>query len=470
MANRKVLGVFTLAMINVCAIASLKNFPMMAEYGWTLIFYLIVVAATFFIPGGLVSAELAAGWPPKGPGGVYIWVRIALGERWGFLAIWLQWVENVVWFPTILSFSAATLAYIINPALAENKFYTLFIIIIVFWGATILNLRGMKLSGLISNVGAIAGTIVPGALIIFLGIFWLATGRSSEITLSARTLIPNLGDLSQLVLLTGILLAFTGIEMSAVHRNSVKNPDRNFPRAIFLSTIIILAITAAGSLSVAIVVPQEKISLVAGVMEAFEYFFHVYHLDWLTPILALLIAAGGFAMVSTWIVGPTKGLFSTAEHGDLPPVFQKVNKQGMPVTVLIIQAVVLTIFSLVFLFMPSVSSSYWILTVLTAQIYLIMYVLLFLSAIVLRYKAPDTPRGYRVPGGNFGMWLVAGIGVLASGFGIVMGFIPPSQLKSGSILFYEVFLGSGVIVLACPPLIIYQFRKKSWRAKVKIED
>lgn len=470
MVNRKVLGVFTLAMINVCAIASLKNLPMMAEYGWTLIFYLVVVAATFFIPGGLVTAELASGWPPRGPGGVYIWVRIALGERLGFLAIWLQWVENVVWFPTILSFSAATLAYLINPDLADNKFYTLFIIIAVFWGATIINLRGMKLSGLISNVGAIAGTIAPGILIIILAIIWLSSGRPSEITLTTHRLIPDLGEISQLVLLAGILLAFTGIEMSAVHRNSVKNPDRDFSRAIFLSTIIILFITAIGSLSVAIVVPRENISLVAGVMEAFEYFFHAYHLDWLTPILALLIAAGGFAMVSTWIVGPTKGLFATAEHGNLPPIFQKINKQGMPVTVLLIQAAVLTVFSLVFLFMPSVSSSYWILTVLTAQIYLIMYVLLFISAIVLRYTRPNTRRDYRVPGGNIGMWLVAGFGVLASCFGIVIGFVPPSQLKSGSVLFYELFLTSGIIILAVPPLIIYRFRKKSWRAKVVIDD
>ena len=71
----------------------------------------------FFIPLALVAAELATGWPRAG--GLYVWVKQAFGDRSGFLAVWFEWIENIVWFPTVLSFVAATLAYVIDPSLAK---------------------------------------------------------------------------------------------------------------------------------------------------------------------------------------------------------------------------------------------------------------------------------------------------------------------------------------------------------------
>ena len=460
--NLRVLSVFTLAMINVAAIASLRNLPMMAEYGLALVFYLTLSGLFFFIPTALVSAELATGWPKTG--GVYVWVKEGLGPRWGFLAIWLQWVTNVVWLPTVLSFIAATIAYIINPELAENKTYTLTIVLVGLWGATFLNFRGMKLSGFISSTGAIFGTLVPGALIIILGFAWLFKGGSTEISFTAQGLIPDMGNIKQLVLIAGILLGLAGMEMSAVHAQEVKDPRRNYPKAILLSTVVIMALFIIGSLSIAIVVPNKEISLVAGVMEAFEKFFAAYNIMWLVPIFAVLIAFGAFAQVSTWIVGPTKGLAATGRNGDLPPFFQHLNRNAIPTNILIVQALIVTLFSLVILLMPTVSSSYWILTALTALVYLSMYLLMFISAIRLRYTRPDTPRPYKIPGGNFGMWLVAGVGILASAFAMFIGFFPPAQLESGNKFFYVAFLVIGLAVLCLTPILIYHFRKPSWVA------
>ena len=110
-------------MMNLAVICSLRGMPMMAEEGFSLVFYYLLTVVVFLVPVSLVSAELATGWPPHGPGGVYIWVKEAFGERWAFLAIWLQWISNVIWFPTVLSFIAGTIAYIFDPRLAENKLY-----------------------------------------------------------------------------------------------------------------------------------------------------------------------------------------------------------------------------------------------------------------------------------------------------------------------------------------------------------
>jgi len=454
--QRKVLGVFTLAMINVCAIESLKNLPIMAKVGLQAVFFYVIAGVIFFIPCALVSAELATGWPSTG--GVYEWVKQAFGKKWGFVAIWLQWIENVIWYPTILSFTAATIAYLFYPALAQNKFYMLFSILLVFWVSTLINFFGMKASGVISTIGVLIGTIVPGALIIMLGVVWFVIGGSNiQLHFSVSNLFPDMNQLSNLVFLVGVLLALGGMEMSAVHAKEVKNPQRDYPRAIFLSTFIILILSVLGSLAISVVVPQQKISLVAGVMQAFSDFFRVFHIQWATPILALLIAFGAIAMVSTWIVGPSKGLLESARDGDIPPVFERMNKFHMPVVIMLTQGVLLTVLSLVFLFMPTVSSSYWILTALTAQLYLLMYMLMFLAGIRLRYSQPNVARAYRIPWKNIGMWIVAGIGFLGSLFAVVIGFVPPTNLETGNIVFYEAFLGIGVFTMIIFPLLIYAY-------------
>ena len=164
--RKKSLGVFTLAMMNVAVICTLRGLPMMAEEGFSLVFYYLVTVLIFLIPVSLISAELATGWPPHGPGGVYIWVREAFGDRWGFVAIWLQWIQNVIWFPTVLSFIAGTIAYIFDPGLASNKAYMVTVILVAYWAGTLVNFRGMETSGSISAVCVIGGVFFPGLLII----------------------------------------------------------------------------------------------------------------------------------------------------------------------------------------------------------------------------------------------------------------------------------------------------------------
>jgi len=157
-----------------------------------------------------------------------------------------------------------------------------------------------------------------------------------------------------------------------------------------------------------------------------------------------------------------EGLLVSARHGLLPPILQRQIHGDVPVNILFLQALVVTGLVFVFLLMPTVSSAYWILTALTAQLYLIMYLLMFLSALILRYKRPDVHRPYRIPWGNFGMWLVAALGLLGGLFTLFIGFFPPSQLKTGSLLFYESFLILGIVVMCVAAFVIYGLRKPGW--------
>jgi glutamate:GABA antiporter len=457
---QRVLTVFILAMLNVSIMLSLRSLPIIAEFGLSCLFFFFVVAVFFLIPCALVSAELATGWPKSG--GIYIWVREALGDRWGFFSIWMQWVHNVAWYPVILSFIATTLAYIIHPPLAENKIYILSIILICFWGMTWLNYIGIKTSSWFSTTGVIVGTIIPGIFIITLGFLWFFSDHPLQITFSAKEILPDFHSLSNLVFMAGLFLAFSGLEVSSALAGEVQNPQKNYPRAIILAALITFILLVLGALSISIIIPRQEISLVSGLMEAFSRFLPNFHLQGLIPILGILLVIGAIAEINSWLISPIKGLHATSVHGDLPPFFQNLNSHGTPTHLLLFQAIIVSITSLVFLFMPNVSSGFWILTALSAQSYLIMYIFMFVAAIRLRYSKPHVPRVYKIPFPHKGIWVVSFMGIGASLFAIALGFVPPSTFEVGSLWFYEFFLIIGLLIMCLIPLVIYQCKKPHW--------
>ncbi len=440
-------------MITVGSVDSIRNLPATALFGSSLIFFFFFAAIFFLIPSALVSAELSSAWPEQG--GIYIWVKKAFGQQIGFLTIWFQWIENVVWYPTILSFTAGTLGYLISPNLANNKTFLITVILSTFWGTTLINLMGMKLSSRFSNFCTMTGLLLPMTLIIGLGVAWIIKGNALQISFSPSALLPNIHEPQAWVALTGIMMSFCGIEITTVHARDVMNPQQAFPRALFISTLILITTLVLGSLSIAIILPNSKISLVSGIMQAFDAFFLALHMSWIMPIIAILLIIGSIGGVSNWIIAPTKGLLVALQDIKLSPHFQCENKRGAPNTLLVYQACIVTLLVLAFLIMPSVNGAYWLLTALTSQLYMFMYISMYATGIYMRYKYPQQPRAYKIPG-KFSMLMVGSIGVIGALITITIGFIPPANINVGSLAHYKILLIIGLILLSAPPLIIYQ--------------
>ncbi|MBL7480901.1 APC family permease [Legionella bononiensis] len=465
MSNKKhSLTIFSLTMITVGSVDSIRNLPATALFGSQLIFYFILGALFFLIPTALVSAELASGWAKQG--GIYVWVKEAFGKKSGFLAIWLQWIENVIWYPTILSFVAGTIGYLINPALTSNPYFLWAVIVSCFWGATVLNLRGMKSSAMFSSFCSLAGLLLPMSLIIGLGVVWITQGNPLQINFDIPSIVPHLADKSMWVSLTAIMMSFCGIEIATVHANDVNNPQHAFPKALIYSVGIILSTLILGSLAIAVVLPGKDINLVAGIMQAFEAFFLRYNMHWMMPVVAVMLVLGGLGGVSNWIIAPTKGLLVAAEDGNLPELFQRTNAKGAPVVMLITQAVIVTVLSALFLFMPSVNGSYWLLTALAAQLYMLMYFIMFIAAIKLRISEPNHHRPFKIPGGMMGMLFVSGIGIIGVLTTLAVSFIPPEGIDVGSTARYELTLIIGLILMCAPPFISSWLRTRAVNREV----
>jgi glutamate:GABA antiporter len=465
MEKSKKLNFFTLAMINIALVMSLGGLPVMAKEGVSIIFYVLFSAVLFLFPVSLVVAELATGWPQEG--GVYNWVNRAFGARWGFAAIWLQWVQTTILYPTILAFAAGALSYLfLDPTLASSKIYNMAVILIVYWGATFLNFRGLKTASWLTSICVLFGAIFPSILIIALGVYWTIMGNPLQFLQTSKSIIPDIAHFDSIALLAGTLLFFSGMEVSAVHIKNMKNPKKDYPKSIFLSMLVIICVFFFGSMAIAATIPESHISLTAGIMQGYRDLLHQFNLDALLPFIGFLIAFGAIGSLIAWIGGPSKGLLATKKSGTLPPFLQKTNKHQIPVNILWIQGVIVSVLSFVFLFMPNINSAFYLLTDLTIILYLVMYILLYASAIRLRYIQPNVKRDFKIPFGNIGMWIVAGMGIVAVLFAIVVGFFPPSELNIQNPFFYVLFISVGLVVFLSFPFIIYHFKKPSWKPKL----
>jgi glutamate:GABA antiporter len=328
----RTLGVFMLAMISVSAIIALRNLPTFAKNGFSVVYILTFAALLFFIPVALACAELASAWPKNG--GVYAWVKEAFGESAGALAVWLEWIESVVWLPTVLSFIASSIAYVLNPELTAHRTFMLSVMLITLWSGTFLNFLGTKTSGWVSTLGIITGSIIPGIAIIALGTFWLSTGETIHITLPTEGFSSPF-NFDSLAYFTAIALGFGGIEVAAFYVQDTKDPQRTFPRATFIAAMIIITIYMLGSLAIAAVIPADEMNLSAGMMQAMSKFFSHLQIPWAIPLFAILSVIGGLALLNTWILGPSKGLHTSALNNDLPKFTQLVNRNGSPVVIFI---------------------------------------------------------------------------------------------------------------------------------------
>jgi putative glutamate/gamma-aminobutyrate antiporter len=477
---KTLVSTFSMAMMTAAAVVSLRGLPMMAKEQLTLFVYIAFATFIFLIPAALVSAELGGAFGDKG-GGVYTWVKEAFGARWGFVAIWLQWIQNVVWYPTVLAFSAAAIAYVVGrPALANYGPYVGAFCICAYWAATLVSLRGVDAIAKVTSWAFLAGTVLPGVVIMALAAIWIAQGHPvamlHPIASDAGSVMsmagghphpryfPNITGMGDIAFLAGIILLFAGVEVHAVHANEMAEPKKQFPVAILVASVVIILLFTFGSFAVATVLPNQEINLQEGLMKAFQQIFASLGVGWATPVVCLLLAFGGLGGVMSWISGPSRGLLWTAQEGEIPPLLAKTNKHGVQVNILIVQGVIVTILALTYFVMADVSVAFFLLSAMTISLYLIMYMLMYAAAIRLRYSQPDLKRSYRVPFGLAGMWSIAGVGFAGVVFAFVLSFFPPSQLPVGSPALYVGLVVAGTVIFTGLPLLISMSKQPSWRA------
>ncbi|MER5885165.1 APC family permease [Streptomyces sp. NPDC001941] len=454
--KRQFISWVTLALMTTASVASLRPSPTMAIYGLAAVFLYLLPAVVFLLPTALVGAELASGWS----GGIYRWVSEALGKPLGFLAVWCQFAMTIAYYPSLLAYVASTFAYVINPRLAESGPYVAIVIVVIYWTGVWISSRGTRTVAGLSSLGLVIGTLVPGVLLVVLGLVFLGEGNPSAAPMGAGHWLPPWTGLASLVLIVNNFLSYAGMEMNGVHVSSLRDPRGEYPRSVFLATGLVLLIFVLPALAISWVMPSSELSLTAGLMQAFQAFFDHFHIGWMTKVVGIMLVMAALGGMLTWLAGPAKGLVLLArQEGYLPPFLQRFNKHGVPQNIMVVQGVLTTLIGVLYAFSSDVSSSYWMFSVITIQIYLIAYLLMFVAVVRLRKSQPHVERGFTVPA----VTLVAGVGFVASVLALFIGFVPPDQFDGQPLWRYLLVVGGGLLVLGVAiPVAFLRFRKPGW--------
>lgn len=450
--KKNTLGLFSLIMIAIVSVDSLRNLPIGAQYGFSLITFYLLAAITFFIPLTWIASKLTTGFPKTG--GSYLWVEAAFGKSFAYLSIWLQWVYNIIWYPTIFAFISSTVASLLFPNFANNKWYLFLTCLSLFWILTFVHFRGVRAIAWVSAASAIVGTILPMLLIMALACYWLASGQPSATPLTMDALLPNKETFKDIAYFSNILFSLLGIEVIAMHAGNVTNPKTAYPRAFIISAMIILFTLVLSSLALCVVIAPGKLMLISGVMDVFHLFFATYHFPYGAQIIGWCIVLGGFGIASSWMIGLARGLHVALTSTRAPKFLHKLNKHGVPLNVLCLQGVVYTILLSAFILMPNVNNSYWLLSALTSQFALLYYILLFAASFKLLSKMED-----RSACTNVLRVLFPVSGIIISIAGITAGFIPPSDVAADNILQYKIFMGIGLVVFCLVPFFVGRMKR-----------
>jgi len=356
----------------------------------------------------------------------------------------------------MLYFVVGALSYVLDwPALNTNPVLKLAFVLVIFWLVTLFNFNGTSWTARLATIGLIGGVSIPAFILIGLAITYIVQGDPMQIKMGMSDFFPDFGNIQTLVVLVAFILSYAGIEASAPHVNDLENPKRNYPLAIILLTIFAIVINIFGALAIAIIIPENKINLSAGVLQTFQVLLDQYHLAWALKPVAILLALGTVAEVSAWVVGPAQGMFAAAKEGMLPKVFTRVNAKDVPIPFILAQGVVVTLWAFILTLGGGGNNlSFLLAMALTVVTYLAMYILLFLAYFVLKTKRSDIPRAYNIPGGNAGGFFVAGAGLLMVLFSMVISFFPPSSITGADESHYvEILLGSFIVSIIIPHIL-----------------
>jgi glutamate:GABA antiporter len=447
-----------MAMLTLGSVGDLGATPATAVLGLASVAIYVLPAIVFLLPASLVSAELASGWP----GGVYNWVSEGISPRMGLVAIWCQFAQTTFYYPALLAYVASTLAYVFAPSLAHSGLYTTVVIIVLFWAAVLVSARGVLSTGRLASYGIFIGTLIPGLLIVVLATIYLLQGNASAAPLNTHHVLPAWHGLTSVVLIVNSFFLYAGVEVNAVHIDELHDAPREFPRSTLLAVVLILLVFILPTLAISVAVPAAHISFTAGVMQAFKSLLGHFGLGLLTPIVAVALVVASLSGLLDWLTGPSTGLLDIArERGYLPRYFQELNANGVQLHILVAQGLVITLIGLLYALLPAVSSAYWVFAALATEVYLIMYILMFIAAINLRRRQPQHPRGYRAPA----LLAICLLGTLASAVACVIGLLPPSQLGHITTLPYLLaLLAATMLVGIVPPLVLHKLRRPAWKA------
>ena len=335
---KRALGLRDLALFYVVASLSLRWIPLAAAAGPSSLVMWVVGLVAIFLPLALCVMELSSRYPEEG--GMYVWSKHAFGDFSGFLTGWSYWMSNLPFFPSILYFAASNALYVAGDRGKALQTSPTFFLIFSFCGlalALALNIVGLNIAKWLNNVGAI-GAWLPVGLLCVVGVIALRRFGSAT-SFNAVTLRPSL-NLGNAGVWATLMFAFAGAESASCMGGEIKDARRIIPRALLIAGVLIAAGYILGTVAVLIVLPQQQLNGMEGIMQAIS--LSAGRIGWsgLGPAVALLICLANLGAGGAFLAAMSRLPFVAGIDRYLPPAFGRVHPRWRtPHISLIVQGV-----------------------------------------------------------------------------------------------------------------------------------
>jgi amino acid transporter len=439
--EQKKVSLFKMVSFTVCGIVVLDTFVAPAAMGVSSITIWLLTTLLFFIPYGLINAELGAAYPEDG--GIYAWVKRAFGELQATLVAWFYWVNVAFWMPAVFIAFSTWFALAFAPDM--SMWASGGIAIFMCWVVVYIGIRGVDLSITVTNIAAI---LKVSLLVVFglLGVVYGAqNGFANDFSLSSFSLSF---DFDTIAFSSAIVYNLLGFELISSIASEIDDPGKNIPKMTVLAGVLIAALYIIGTFGVLVAIPADAIDPLDGFLVAIKELCSVFG-GAQTAVFNVIIVVALFTLVSnmiSWTLGGVEVL-DEAEFTKKTKVLGHRNaKYNTPDYSYILMGVISTVL-IVFNFALSgnANEAFWTILSFSFLVFFLPYLWLFPAAVKLRNTDKDTPRPYKVPFGKFGLYFSSGIGFLFIALGIILLFVTGEGWDS--LYHLTLIIGTGITTL-----------------------
>lgn len=392
---KKVFKQLDLTLFTVCAILVMDTLAPSAAIGPSSISWWLITLVLFFIPYGLITAELGSTYP--GEGGLYIWIQRAFGNRWAARSTWLYWINVALWMPSVYILFAGMFSQMFFPDMA--LWLQILIGVVMTWITVWIGCASTETSKWVPNIGAALKALIM--VVIGVGAFVYAGNHGVANDLSFKNILPSWD--AGLAFLPVIVYNFMGFELMSGAGDEMENPGKDVPRAIIIAGILISVFYLLGTVGMLMALPLENLGLVSGIIDTLRVLFGS---NGLGGIVVTVLGIGALytfvANMVTWTMGANRTAAEAAHEGELPKLFGKEHPvHKTPTGAFILTGIVSTVVLVIYGFMAgSAEDLFWTLFAFSSMVFLLPYLAMFPAFLKLRFVDKDLPRPYKVPGGN----------------------------------------------------------------------
>ena len=455
------LTAFKLFAMTSSMVISVNELAPFGKTGATALFYLLIAGIAWFIPITQMAGEMGSvnGWEK---GGIFSWVKGTLGDRTGWVTIFLQWIHITVGMDTMMYVIIGALSITFDtPWFNTTPLVRFTLMMIILWATTAIQVIGVRKIGKIAEWLFILGIALPVVLLIITFFVYLTQGHPVHMQLNLNTIVPHKLNGTTVVAFVPFILAFCGGEASAPHIKNLKNP-RSYPKVMLALALTAIFFDLMGSMAIGMTVPHNEIENSTGFVYTFGILLNSIGLpgDLLKKIIGVLLACGIIGELGNWLAGPNQGMYEAAKEGYLPKFFAHATKRKVPLRLMVTQSIIVTISAMLITFTSGSNADFAFnvsLAATTAQ-YLIVYIMMLFAYINLKRKHKDLKRAYYMNKNENISILISVIAMIITVVAFFVTFMPAAGTPAHLRGVYVISLITMCLISTILPLIIYSYK------------